>query len=976
MVSAVNQSYLLGLFNTSNKDSNGIISINLSSLLPASSSSSSGSGSASTTTPTFVAPTAPWNTGVTPAQTSTNVQNALAGLPIIPQTSSVGPGQGVTPAESTDYSDLFNLYQGLSSLSDLATQAAATNQSPQQQSQLASAFASGLSQVSSFVTNTSFSSLRLAFGGDTTTATAKLKSPGSPTTYQTAALATTDTGDVPALDGDVQFNIAVTLNNKTKNVPIDLSGMGSQTRSLANVVTYINQQLTTAGVQSRVAVNRMPGSAQTITVGGSTVTLPATPDEFGLQVNIGTSETVSFSAPQTAGAVYVGQTIGNPNPAPTLTTNSSGGLTTTTTPDTSAQLLKFQTDTTNVDAPPQTAGQANFVQGRVNAVNLPSSVTSVQAEQVGSDGSVYMLADVNNTVEGQSIQGTQDVALMKYDSAGNLVYTRTLGAASTATGLGLAVSSTGQVAVVGSVTGGLTGAVNGALNSGSTGPNADNSDSFVSLYDSSGNELWTERRGSSGADSASQVSFSADGSTVYVAGQATGAMPGGGSTIGGQDGYIEAFKTSAGGTPQATFTQTFGSTGQDSVKGMVVSGNSLITASVESGDAVLRNYDISSGTPVLTSSRDLGSLQGGTISGLALNGSQVVVAGTTSNPALSAGTVTSAATGGGSNAFVAQVSTGLTPSSGDAIAYLGNAGRTTATSLSVSGGQVWVGGTTTASLNGQTMLGTLDGYIAQVDVSTGQVVSSNQFTGKDGMADPTVIAASSTGASVLDRLGLPTTTLGAPASQELTSISSLRAGDQFTVATGSGLPVTITVGPTDTLATLAQTIQRATGNEATATVTKNASGQQTLTVAPAFSSASVIFGPGPNGQNALPLLGLPEGMLNDTITNNGVTKPADGGSKIYGLGLSGTLNLSSASQITQAQAGIDAAMGIVREAYQDMVTAETPTLPGQTAASAASSSQTGTVPAYLTSEIANLQAGLARLTGGSTSTGTTLDTLT
>ncbi|THD58042.1 hypothetical protein [Phenylobacterium sp.] len=973
MVSSVNQSYVLGLFNT-NKDSNGIISINLSSLLSPSTSGST-SDSDSTVAPSFVAPNAPWNTGETPAQATSNVQNALAGLPIIPQSgSSVEPGEGVTPAESSDYNNLFNLYQGLSSLSDIATQAASTSLSPQQQSQLSNAFASGLSQVSSYVSSTDFNNLRLAFGGDTTTATAKLKSPGSPTTYQTAPLATTDTGDVPALDGDVQFNIAVTLNNKTKNIPIDLSGMGSQPRSLANVVTYVNQQLQTAGVQTRLAINRMPGSSQTITVGGSTVTLPPTPDEFGLQVNVGTSETVSFSAPQTAGAVYVGQTQGNPDPPPTVTPNGSGGFTTTTTPDTSTQLLKFQTDTTNVDAPPAVSGQANYVQGRVNAVNLPSSVTSVQAEQVGSDGSVYMLADVNNTVEGQSIQGTQDVALMKYDSAGNLVYTRTLGASSTATGLGLAVSSTGQVAVVGSVTGGLTGAVNGALNSGSTGPNAGDTDSFVTLYDSSGNEVWTERRGSTGNDSASQVSFSADGSTVYVAGQATGAMPGGGATVGGQDGYIEAFKTSATGTPSATFTQTFGTAGQDSVKGMVVSGNSLITASVENGDAVLRNYDISSGKPVLTNTRDLGSLQGGTISGLALNGSQVVVAGTTTNSVLSAGTVTSPPTAGVSNAFVAQVSASLTPSSSDAIAYLGDSGKTTATSLSVSGGQVWVGGTTTAALSGQTMQGTLDGYIAQVNVSTGQVVSANQFTGADGMADPTVIAASSTGASVLDRLGLPTTTLGTPASQELTSISSLRAGDQFTVAAGSGPPVTITIGASDTLATIGQEIQRASGNQATATVTKNASGQQTLVVTPAYTSASVTLGPGPNGENALPMLGLPEGMLNQTVTNNGVTMPADGGSKIYGLGLSGTLNLSSASQITQAQAGIDAAMGIVREAYQDMVTAETPKAPGATTAAAQANSG-GTVPAYLTSEIANLQAGLARLTGGSTSTGTTLSTL-
>ncbi|THD65212.1 hypothetical protein [Phenylobacterium sp.] len=949
-----NQSYLLSLFNTTS--SNGIINIDLSSL--ATGSSSSSSAAATPTAP--VAPTPPWNTSETTLQSNTNVQNALAGLPVISQSSSsVGVGQGISPAQSADYNNLFNLYQGLSSLSDLAAQASSTSVSPQQQAQLSSAFASGLSQVSSYVTNTSFNSLRLAYGGDTTTATATLKTPGAPTTYQTPPLATTNTGDVPALDGAVQFNIGVTLNKQTTNIPIDLSNMGSQTRSLANVVNYINQQLKTAGVETRVAINSMPGTAQTITAGGTTLTLPATQNQYGLQVNIGTSESVSFSAPATAGAVYVAQTAGNPNPDNNPATNDS---------DTVAQLLKFQTDTTNVPDPLQTPGAANYTQGRILANNLPSSVSGVQAEQVGPDGSVYMLANVTGTVEGQSIQGTQDVALMKYDSAGHLVYTRTLGAASTATGLGLAVSSTGQVAVVGSVTGGLSGAVNGALNSGATGANASNSDSFTTLYDSSGNELWTERRGSTGNDSASQVSFSADGSTVYVAGQAQGAMPGGGPTIGGQDGYIEAFQTSATGTPHATFTQTFGTTGQDSVKGMVVTGNSVITASVENGDAVLRNFDISSGTPVLTNTRDLGSLQGGTIAGLALNGNQVVVAGTTSNPALSAGTVTAAASGG-TDAFAAQVSTDLTPNASDAIAYYGGPGNDKATSLAVSNGQVWIGGQTSESLNGQPMQGTLDGFIAQLNISTGQVVSSNQFTGKDGMAAPTAIAVNTTGASVLDRLGLPTTPLSAASSQELTSISSLRAGDQFTVAGGSGPPVTITIGATDTLTTLAQEIQRASGNQATATITKTATGQQTLTVTPSYASASVILGPGPNGQNALPLLGLPEGMLNQTLTANGVTSPADGGSTIYGLGLSGTLTLGTTAQINQARAGIAAAMGVVRSAYQAMVTAATPKTPGQTAA--ATSKTPGTVPAYLTAEIANLNAGLARLTGGSSSTSST-----
>ena len=943
------QSYLLGLFSSSSTgatNTNGIISLDLSSLLAPTTDASSSS------TPTKpVAPTPPWNTSETAVQASNNVTAALAGQPIVNEDAA----KLDLPGASSDYKKLFALYQGLSTLMDIANQAS-SGVSPQYQSQLSKAFDSGLSQVQSYIDSSTLSQVRLTEGTTATTDTSTLTIPKPATSYVTPPLTSSLTDDTPAFDGNVKFDINVTLNHVTQDVPIDLSNLGAQPRSLANVIGYINSQLAAAGVQTRVASSRIPGQAQTITAGGSTVTLPATSDQWAMQVNVGTSETVNFSAPQTAGAVYVGQTVGNPDPDKNPATNDS---------DTRSQLVKFQTDTTNVPTPPQISSQPNFTPGRVFAENLDTGVGTIHAMQTGADGSVYMLADVSNSVEGQAIQGTQDVALMKYDSAGHLIYTRTLGASSTASGLGLAVSSTGQVAVVGSVTGGLNGAVDGALSSDQTGE-TDQADSFVTLYDSSGNELWTERRGATLQDQASQVAFSADGSTVYVAGQAQGTMPGSAvAPAGGYDGYIEAFQTTAAGTPQATFTQSFGTAGQDTPKGMVVDGNTLITASVENGDAVLRNYDISSGQPVLSSTRDLGNLQGGNITGLALNGGQVVVAGTTANGALSAGTITRAASGG-ADAFAAQLSENLAPSAGDAIAYYGGTGDDRATALSVSGGQVWIAGQAGTDLPGQAPVGTQDGFVAQLDIGTGAIVASQRFTGKDGIAAPTAIAVDTTGSSILDRLGLPKGNLGVDTSQQLSAQSTLRPGEQFTVGSGTGPPTTITIDPGETLDTLAVKIQRASGQNAIAKVNKTAT-SSTLTITPAFGSSVVKLGAGPDGKNALATLGLPEGVLAQTVTANGTTTQADGGPKIYGLGLQSTLNIDSAAQISHVKAVVISAMGVIRKAYQDLVTAATPQNPAQVAANAAAAAgKTGTVPQYLTNELANLQAGLARLTGGNT----------
>lgn len=951
MVSSVNNGYLLGLFSTSSPaSSNGVISLDLSSLIAPSSS-----GGDSSTPSRPVAPTPPWNSGETATQASSNVRAALSGQPIINE----GAAKLDLPGASTDYRKLFTIYQGLSSLMDLAN-AASNGVSPQDQAQLSKAFDSGLSQISQYIDTSTLSGLRLTQGTTSTTDTSTLAINKPSSTYITPPLTNSLTADTPAFDGNVVFNIGVTLNKVTTNVAIDLSNMGTQTRSLANVIGYINDQLAAAGVQTRVATNRIPGQPQTITAGGTTVTLPPTSDQWALKINVGTSETVNFTAPQTAGAVYVGQTVGNPDPDNNPATSDG---------DTRGQLLKFQTDTTNVAAPPQISSQPNYVPGRVFAENLDTGVGTIHAMQTGADGSVYMLADVTHSVEGQAVLGKQDVALLKYDSAGHLIYTRTLGASSSASGLGLAVSSTGQVAVVGQVTGTLNGATNGALNSNETGE-PDQTDSFTTLYDAGGNEVWTDRRGATLQDQANQVTFSADGATVYVAGQAQGSMPG--SSVnpqGGYDGYIEAFQTSATGTPHATFTQSFGTTGQDTPKGLAVDGNTLFTDSVESGHAVLRSYDISSGAPVLSNTRDLGDLQGGSISGLAVNNGQLVVAGTTSNAALSAGTVTLAASGG-TDAFAAQIDESLNPTGTDAIAYYGGTGNDRATALSVSNGQVWIGGQAGTDLPGQAPVGTKDGFLAELDITNGTILNSQRFTGKDGMAAPTAIAVDTTGSSILDRLGLPKGNLTFDTSQQLSSESTLRAGEQFVVGGLTGPGVTVTIDPGETLKTLATKIQRASGSQLTATVT-NTGTQSQLKLTPAYGSSMVTLTGGPGDKNALPTLGLPEGLISGTVTVGAKTSPADGGTQIFGLGLASTLNIDNAAQITHAKAVVAAAQGVIRKAYQALVTAATPVNPAQAAADAAAASgKTGAVPQYLSNELANLQAGLARLTGGNSAPST------
>ncbi|MEO8113463.1 MAG: hypothetical protein ABI655_03710, partial [Phenylobacterium sp.] len=802
-------------------------------------------------------PTAPWTTPPTAAQTTAAVKAALAGGKLVNE----GAAKLDVPGANADYKKLFALYQAMDTLNGVANQIKAKGVTSVDKARISATFARGMAEITSYVSAAKLDKLRLVNGEVTAFDKSTLTVQKDATTYATPPLAKNTTGPVDAFSGPVNFNISIKRVNETFNVPIDLGGMGAQPRTIGNVINYINDQLTTAGVGTRFATQRIPGQPRSIQAGGKTVALSPGPDQWAMQIKVGTSEALTLSAPQTAGAVYLAQNVGDPDPDHNAAT--ADGVT-------QRQLLKFQTDDAAVPAPPAPTGEANWVEGRAFAKTLGPEVKTVHAQKVGPDGSVYMLADITAKTGDQAIKGAQDVALLKYDSAGVLVYSQTLGAAGTATGLALAISDDGKIAVAGSVSGALGGATDGPLNSGTTGAYAGQTDSFVTVYDADGEELWTQRRGARQADEASQVAFGADGA-VYVAGRAASSMPGA-TQVGATDSYIEGFKADAAGKVQTLFTQSFGTAGADRPAGLVVDGNALVTASIEDGHAVLRRFDLSGGTPVETASRDVGDLQGGDLAGLALDGGQVVLAGSTQNGGLSAGLVTNP-NAGGVDAFAARFSTSLAAGPTDAIAYYGGAGDDRATSLAVSGGKVWLAGAAGTDLPGQAPVGKKDGFLAQLNVATGSVDWSRRFTGKDGLAAPTAIAVDPQGSSVLDRLGLPSGLLDVTKSQRLTSVSSLRAGDQFTIKAGTGPAATVTIGANDTLDTLAQSIRRASGFQAKVSIT-TVSGVRSLKVEPLNARMVVEIGAGKTDKDALAMLGIPEGVVRATTVDKGVTSPA------------------------------------------------------------------------------------------------------
>jgi hypothetical protein len=917
---AINNSYLLGLYGGSYDPSTAAALTNLVTKK--------------------AQPTAPWDSTVqaTAPKPDALLRAALGGRSFVNEDAAQLDVKGA----SADYKKLFALYQGLESLNALTNRAGVKGLTSTDLALVQKRFAAGLAEIGDFLGEAEFEALRLVQG---TSSSISKTSAGVPRDSANSITGPIHEGSldtpVAAFEGDTRFNITIRvpvgLSFQTTTVAIDLAGLGPQPRTMEAVTGFINGKLEAAGFQTRIGRDQIKAEPKTVQVNGKPVTLPPGPDQWALAIRGTSTETVGFTAADTSDAVYVVQSAG-----------TAGGN----------QLLKFQSD--GGDATEPTAGnigETQWVEGRLSQEKLPDGVAAVRASAVGPDGSLWLVADVTAGPDTQPIKGVQDVALMKYDSAGRLVLTRALGAASTASGYAIDIDDNGDVAVAGSVTGALN---TSKTDAGKTGEVANVADSFVTVFNKDGEEQWTQRRGARAADEATSVSFGTDG-VVYVGGRAKSAITGT-TTVGGWDGYVQTFKANvpyptADIVIKATSQEQFGTGEDDAVDAMTRDGSNLYTAGVEDGHAVVRRFTLDAdGVPTLASTRDLGLISGD-IAGIAVSGGQVILTGTSRASGLAAGTTTTAHSGG-KDVFVAAMSADLTPAGTDRLSWYGGAGDDSAADVKVHDGKVWITGIEDRPADAKATDPT-KAYLARIDPLTGAVEYERSWAGDGDQAKPLTLAVASGGASVLDRLGLPQGEIDQSDSKLLTAATSLRVGDRFYVSPANGgRAQAVTIDAKDTLATLARKISVASGGKLKVTVasegatvtgkdgetTTTTGGVQRLSITARDGKTGAILTSGETGRDALLGLGLASGYVGLAAADKEV--------KTFGLNLPSGLNLSSAAAIKAAGEKIQGALKVIRDAYRALE-------PEDATAAAAS----GPVPAYLTNQLANYQAALARLTG-------------
>jgi hypothetical protein len=911
-------------------------------------------------------PTPPWGINASAPKRPELLKAVMSGRPFIDE---AGAKLDVKGPANEDYRKLFATYQGLSSLQAIVERAGAKGVSAAEMKQLERKWAAGLDEVADYVDALKLDTMRLVRGD----VASNLKS-GVGLARPAANLSGTPIHEgsyddaVTAFSGPVKFSMTVqrtvTAGGTTTNVgapktiDFDLAEMGSQTRSMANVVKYMNDKLAAANLETRMTAERTEGKSREMKVGDKTIKLSDGPDRWALKLAGFSGETVKFDAPDKADAVYVVQGVGDDE----LIEGSEA-----------TQLLKFQTDVNNGTAPPdptQRFDEANWVSGRTFQTTLSSAISSARATATGPDGAIYVLADIGEKLGEQTIKGESDVALLKYDSSGKLLFSRTLGAASDANGYALAVSADGKVAIAGSVKGGLADASTIASDRLDVGDNAQKTDSFVSVFNAEGEELWTQRRGARDDDEALGVAFGGDGS-VYVTGRARSAVPGG-TGLGGWDGYVQGFSppTTLKPNGEPKFGVQFGGVGDDKASSIVVDGSSMYVAGVEAGQAVVRRYTLNaSGAPTLAATRNLGPLGTGSVAGLAVQNGRVVLAGTTNRTTLGDGAATvTKGPSGGQDAFVMTLNADLSAGA-DTLNFYGGSGDDQVSAVKVmNDGSVYLTGKAGSDLPGTAKLGEQDGFAIRLDAATGAVEWSKRFTGAAGKAAPTAIAVAEGGASVLDRLGLPAGVIDQTPSKSVIAGSSLRAGDRFYVKSSpTSRPTAVTIAADDTLESLAKKIEKASGYRAKVTIAKDIVREakegedesaaiygalERLKIEPKDPRATVELIAGEPGRDALQALGLNEGLVRQKPA-----KEEKGYAGVFGLKLPRDLQIGDKEQNKASMEAVNKALDTIRDAYKALAALNDPK-------TAKTNNSGGKAPAYIQSQLANYQAALTRLSGG------------
>ena len=145
----------------------------------------------------------------------------------------------------------------------------------------------------------------------------------------------------------------------------------------------------------------------------------------------------------------------------------------------------------------------------------------VKSVAVDSSGNVYVAGYFNQTVDFDPGTGADtrtstgdDIFFCKYDSAGNYIFTKTIGGTGNDSSFSIAVSSSGFLYIAGAFSNTVDFDPGAGVDNRTS---AGGYDIFLSKYDLSGNHLWTKTIGGAGDDIARSLAIDTS-ANVFIAG--------------------------------------------------------------------------------------------------------------------------------------------------------------------------------------------------------------------------------------------------------------------------------------------------------------------------------------------------------------------------------------------------------------------------------------------------------------------------
>jgi trimeric autotransporter adhesin len=870
--------------------------------------------------------------------TSSQLTSILAARTLIQPSTSDSSGNLLPDDVKTS----FTAFKALDKLRVLAEAAADKTTSDAQRAQYQKAFAKGMADLQTYLASSPSDKVNLAFGKATTTV--KTSELAASDLYETngKGLVKMASDPLPGLTGNEQFVLNIKRGTQSQSFTVDLS-TGPQPPTINSVAEALNAQI------KSVLVYDDDGSVMTNSKGEPVSKWnarfqPELADGMW-RLNLETPDGIEQVSLDQVGAkdslvVTTGETpLDSPTSTQVFRLNDPTGENSKVNMGT-IEALDRQGTAQNVVAG-KTTSVTTAVEDADGKVKLQTTKTSdvyasttAAASVTDAEGFTYVVGTTKGDLGANLSTGNDNLFLTKMDSAGKVVWQRNLGATGDATGASVSLGQDGSVVVAGTV----TGSFNGITADG---------DMAVAKYAANGDEQFSTLVVSKDADTARAVTVGADGS-VFVAGR-----------VSNEDGG-DAMVVRIDATGRIAERRTIDSGGSDTITSLATDkdGNLLALVSSQGVASVVKMQADSLSTT-------LGSISLGTADARALavgaDGS-IAVGGATSTAI--AGTQANALSGG-RDGFVTRIDSALSSAS---TTYVGTGEDDQIDSVAFMGDQIYAGGRTTGDL-GATRRGPVDGFVTQIDAATGTVGTTTQFGQILTRTEPVRVAADPGGSNALSALGFGRGVLNPTVSDRVTTQTTLREGDYFSIKADDLAVRRLTIEKGDTLKTVAERLQGMIGASKGTVTATTVDGTQYLRITMKQGHEMELLA-GSAGSDALSKLGLePQRIANAAAVVGTAPKVKPGGA--YGLELTGALSLASVDNAKAALGKIKDAISMTQTAYRSLywddgkatiVDASSPTKSGKKGASTAVEQ----------AQLKNYQAALSRLQSSSTSTAATL----